>query len=107
MSTSIPPFNGQFSYINETWETIGWAVQSDDGTYIWCHPSEAAFVIGKKVGISPTWNCIAPVAAVGRASRTRAWKYNLPDYLRTSQQARADANVGRQVRVVSGQLEID
>src|ERR1700746_3067523 len=108
MTRLTPPFGARFSFMNETWVTIGWANSSDDGSYIWCYQHEAAFVIGKNIKYgSSLINWIAPIDRIGTASRTRDWKYEWPDFIRLQEGQRANEHVGRRVRILSGKLEFD
>jgi hypothetical protein len=45
----IPLYGARFSFMNETWATIGWATKGNEvGEYIWCHSFDAEFVIGER-----------------------------------------------------------
>jgi hypothetical protein len=102
----IPPYGSRFSFMNETWVTIGWAKRAEKDGYIWCHEHEAAFVIGRNANFgSSLINWIAPIDRIGLASRTRDWKYEWPDFIRVSERERANQNIGRRVRIFSGKLE--
>jgi hypothetical protein len=104
MSTSTPPFNAQFRYMNETWKTIGWAKKPEQD-YVWCRQDEATHVIGENVDSSAGQaNWIAPIADVGSVSPKRDWKYDLPDYIRVAQREKADENIGKRVRTHEGNL---
>jgi hypothetical protein len=108
MTISTPPYGARFSFMNETWVAIGWAKRSGDEDHIWCHQHEAEFVIGKNINNgSGLKNWIAPVDKIGSASRTGDWKYEWPDFIRESEGQRANSNVGRRVRILSGNLEFD
>ncbi|MGA8549364.1 MAG: hypothetical protein WB678_03910, partial [Stellaceae bacterium] len=99
------PYGARFSFMNETWVTIGWATSADDGEYIWCRAHEATFVIGKNANnASGLYNWIAPIDKIGLAFRTRDWKYERPDFICFAEGERANENVGRHVRILSGNL---
>jgi hypothetical protein len=98
MNASIPPYNAQFSYMNDTWETIGWA-KMVEGDYISCPSDEATFVIGRKLGRATHW--IAPIEDISKASRNRDWKYSVRADFRHHGKV---LEIGKRVSVVEGRL---
>jgi hypothetical protein len=103
MSTSTPPpYNAQFSFMSETWATVGWANRPGED-YIWCLRDESVFVIGKNINPTSRFtHQIVPMADIGKTSN---WQYDLPPHLRAQEHERADRNVGKRVRVNDGGLE--
>jgi hypothetical protein len=105
LTPATPPIRAKFRYMNETWITIGWAKESDDGGHVWCGQDEATFVIGQSDdGRSDS---IAPIGDVYSTAKRSSWVYDRPLYLSAQSKIDADKNIGRRVRILGGNLELD
>jgi hypothetical protein len=75
------------------------------GNYIWCRQDEATHVIGESARPEHSPTIVALVADTGRASKTKGWDFDRPDYPLASSLDDANKEIGRRCRIFEGRLD--